>query len=390
MSHSILPPSSAHIWGSREGCTGWVTMSQAFPETEDSEEAREGTASHEIGAEIIHAGCVARLATCTPEKYVGRSAENGVVLTGEMFDAAKMYADDVHAVQSMAGIYGGPNLRIEERVEIPSVHEYNWGTPDSAIYDRGSSTLYVWDYKFGFEVVEAFENWQLLDYASGLLDVFGITGQVEETTRVVMRIVQPRAFHRDGPIREWVITVSELRTYEAILRANAHLALGTGAEFRTGPHCKHCPGRLGKCAPAIKAGMGMYEAVGAPLPTNPTPEEVGVQLSIVKRARKQLEYLESGLEEQVKGLIHSGKLVRGWGTAETYGREKWAKPVAEVLALGDMLEFNLRKPEEAITPNEAKKLGIDAAVITAYSTKPRTGLKIVPDNGNKAKQVFSK
>ena len=80
----------------------------------------------------------------------------------------------------------------------------------------------------------------------------------------------------------------------------------------------------------------------------------------------------------------------GWVVEQGIGREKWGKPIAEVIALGDMLEFDLRKPVDAITPNQAKKLGVDESVITAYSTKPRTGLNIVSDNGNKAKQVFKK
>jgi hypothetical protein len=56
--------------------------------------------------------------------------------------------------------------------------------------------------------------------------------------------------------------------------------------------------------------------------------------------------------------------------------------------MGDMLGKDLRK-KEAITPKQAIKLGVDETVIKAYSTQPRTGVKIVPDNGNKAKQVFS-
>lgn len=388
MPHSILPPSSAGIWGKPDGCTGWVLMSQTYPETEESVEAREGTASHEIGADIITDAKTNRVQRHTAKDWVGITASNGVVFTEEMFDGALEYADDVIKVMRRTGTFG-PNLRVEQRVEIPRVHEINWGTPDCSIYHKLGNALYVWDYKFGFEAVEAFENWQAIDYVAGLLDELEINGHLDQETKVHIRIAQPRAHHRDGTIREWVILAIDLRAHINILHGNAHEALGPNAKFRTGSHCKHCPGRHA-CEPALKAGLGMYEAVAKPVPVELSPEALGVQLAIVIRARKQLEYLESGFEEQVKSLTRSGVLIPGWIVEQRIGREKWDKPISEVIALGDMLDFNLRKPEDAITPNQAKKLGVDEAVITAYSTKPRTGLIVVSDNGNKAKQVFKK
>lgn len=388
MSHSILPPSSAGIWGKPDGCTGWVLMAQTYPETEETVEAREGTASHEVGAELI-TDAKTNSRHRTAEHWVGRTAPNGVIITEEMYEGAKEYADDVTGIMRSLGVFGGPGLRIEQRVEIPAVHAINWGTPDCSIYSKSENALYVWDYKFGFEVVEAFENWQAIDYVAGLLGELEIDGHMDQHTIVHIRIAQPRAHHREGTIREWVVTASELRAHINILNANAHEALGPNAKFKTGSHCKHCPGRHA-CPAALKAGMRLYEVASKPVPVELSAEALGVQLAIVKRARKQLEYLESGFEEQAKGLIRTGSLVPGWAVEEGIGREAWAKPIEEVIALGDMLDFNLRKPVAAITPNQAKKLGIDAAVITAYSTNPRTGLKIVPDNGNKAKQVFKK
>lgn len=388
MSHSILPPSSAGIWGKPGGCTGWVLMAQTYPETEETVEAREGTASHEVGAEII-TDAKTNNRHRAAEYWVGSTASNGVIITEEMYEAAQEYADDVTRTMRSLSVFGGPGLRIEQRVEIPRVHAINWGTPDCSIHHKPSNALYVWDYKFGFEVVEAFENWQAIDYVAGLLDELEINGHLDQLTTVHIRIAQPRAHHREGTIREWKVLASELRAHINILSSNAHKALGPDAEFNTGSHCKHCPGRHA-CPAALKAGTRLYEVSSKPVPVELSAEALGVQLAIVKRARKQLEYLESGFEEQVKSLIRSGSLVSGWAVEQGIGREAWAKPIEEVIALGDMLEFDLRKPVAAITPNQAKKLGVDEAVITAYSTKPQTGLKVVPDNGNKAKQVFSK
>lgn len=386
MTHSIIPPSSASIWGKPNGCTGWVVMAQTYPELEESVEAREGTASHEIAAEIIQDATTNTRNRHRPEDWVGITASNNVVFTEEMFEAAKLYADDVIREMRSRSIFGGPNLGIEAPIDAKRIHDLSFGTCDMFMYDRNKGELLIWDYKFGFEIVEAFENWQAINYACGIIDQLEINGHVDQFTTVRIRIAQPRAFHRDGPIREWVVKASDLRGYFNILHNNAHEALGPNAVYRTGSHCKHCPGRHA-CPAALKAGLSLYETVTKPIPAELSPEAMGVQLALIKRARKALEYLESGFEEQVTSIIRGGAAVPGWMVEQSYGRERWAKPVEEVFALGDMLGHDLRDPK-AVTPNQARKLGIDDAVIMAYSEKPKAGVKIVPDNGNKAKHVF--
>lgn len=387
MSHSIIPPSSAGIWGKPDGCTGWVLMAQCYPETEETPEAAEGTASHEIAAQLIQDSARGFNGT-KADKFVGQSATNGVVFTEEMFDGAKEYADDVAMIMRERGVFGGDNLGIEQAIEAKKIHDLSYGTCDCFLYDKKTGELFIWDYKFGYEVVEAFENWQSINYAAGIFERLGIDGLADQVTTVRIRIAQPRAFHREGSIREWQVTGSDLRAHFNILHNNAHKSLGPDAECNTGPHCKHCPGRHA-CEAALTAGNRLYEAAAKPVPVELSNEALGVQLALVKRARKQLEYLESGFEEQVAGKIRAGALVPGWATEDTFGRDKWVKPFDEVVAMGNMLGKDLRK-KEAITPKQAVKLGVDEAVIMAYSTKPRTGLKIVSDNGNKAKQVFTK
>ena len=69
---------------------------------------------------------------------------------------------------------------------------------DFYLYDQAEKTLYVTDLKYGYEIVEPFENWQALAYAAG---VAALPGMVPD--KVVITIVQPRAPHRRGPIRTW-------------------------------------------------------------------------------------------------------------------------------------------------------------------------------------------
>lgn len=384
--HSIIPPSSAHIWGAPEGCTGWVLMSQQYPETEETPESKEGTASHEIGSRLIINQSTGNISNYAKD-FVGETASNGVIYTEDMFEAATEYTDDVGDIMRTVAVFGGENFGNEHRVEAKRINDHSFGTIDQFIFNHKTGDLYLWDYKFGFEVVEVFENWQLINYASGILDQLGLDGLKLEHINVHFRIVQPRAHHRDGTIREWIIKAIDLRAYFNILEMNAAESLGSNATIRSGSHCRHCSARHA-CPAALQAGIRMYEVAMQPVPVDLSPEALGVQLTIVKRALKQLDCLVSGFEEQAKSLIRSGSNINGWMVEQGVGREKWNKPVAEVIAMGNIFEKNLKKPDEAITPKQAVKLGIDAAVIKEYSITPNTGLKIVPDNGNKARSTF--
>jgi len=386
--HSIIPPSSAYIWGSPDGCTGWVLMSQQYPETETNEEAEEGTASHEIGASLIM-DASRGMNSGKFKDFDGLACEeNGVIFNEEMFDAAKLYADDVGDVMRSTGVFGGINLGIEQKITAKKIHDLSFGTTDCYIFDQTSGHLYIWDYKFGYEIVEAFENWQSINYAAGIFELLNLdNGIIDQHLTVHIRIAQPRAFHRAGPIREWVVRGSDLRAHFNTLQQNAVISLGMNSEIRSGSHCRHCSARH-VCKSALTMGMRMYEVVNKPTPIELTPEAAGVQLTMIKRARKQLEYLESAFEEQIKSSIRSGAIIPNWSIEQGQGRERWAKPVAEVIALGNFYEKDLKKPDELITPNQARKLGMDADLVTSFSEKPKTGLKLVADNGDKAKRLF--
>lgn len=376
--HSRIPPSSAHIWGSPNGCPGWVAANVAYPETEEGEEAREGTAAHELAESMIKARDI-----FFREFAVGTPASNGVGITDDIYESAVIYAKDVLEVVSETGV----EPRVERRISAPQIHAESWGTPDT--YLASVSRLIIWDFKHGHEKVEAFENWQAINYFHGIINELNMAPDEARWLEVQIRIVQPRAYHRDGIVRVWKTTGDNLLKLGEHLKRGAAEGLSENPPIRSGPYCKHCPGRHA-CSAALAGGVALYEAASHWLPSELSPQALGAQLTIVKRARKQLEYLESGYEAQVDSLVRSGTTVPGWTPESKYGQEKWVKPVDEVIQLGDILKHNLRKPPQAITPNAARKLGVDESVINAYSSKPKVGIVVVPDNGDKAREIFEK
>jgi len=136
--------------------------------------------------------------------------------------------------------------------------------------------------------------------------------------------------------------------------------------------------------------LQLFEAATQAMPIELSNDALGVQLTIIKRAKEQLELLESGYEEQVKESIKKGKNIRGWLNEQTYGRLKWIKPISEIILLGEMLQIDLKKPDDVITPTQAKDKGVDNSMVNAFSSKPNTGMKIVPENLDKIMQVFQK
>lgn len=381
MTHSIIPPSSAEIW---TACPGWVVMSQSFPETEETEAQRLGTAAHEVAAKYIES--YARGAMYNPK--VGEITSNNVVIDDEMLDACEVYADDVRAVMISSGVFAEPFLGVEKSLTMPTINELSFGTSDCFIFDHKNRTVYIWDFKYGHDPVDPFENMQLINYSEGVLNFLMKHKPImrETNLKFVFRIAQPRAYHRDGPIREWRTDSSGLVGYITTLIESAKLALSGSGRTISGKHCRFCQARHG-CESALTAGVRLYEVSSQALPLDLGVEALSVQLSIVTRAHKQLSALKDALEQQVETLVREGKSVPGYMVQPRSGRESWNVDLTEIFSLGDMLGIDLRKPT-AVTPKQAVKLGIDTNVIKAYSKKTSSGVEVVPEDGKKARLIF--
>jgi len=372
--HSRIPPSSAYIWAGG-GCTGWPKMMESVPPSGESDESAEGTASHEVGRLMIWKALHGDIG---PELTPGDTAQNGVIIDMEMVESAEIYADDAIAEYRMRVVNGGLKYGLENKVDCPSVHPESFGTPDFWMYDPSESLLIVWDYKYGHLVVDAYENWQLANYTAGLVTELA-------PTEVEFRICQPRAFRpRNVPAR-WRVPISRLEPMFGVLRERAAEAMGPNGVCRSGKHCRRCDART-RCETALTADLTLFEAASAPVPIELSVQALGLQLHVVTRAIEALTGLKTGYEEQVSALIRGGQMVPWWALEPVAGREAWTKPVAEVTALGDLLGINLRK-EALITPNQARKAGLDNATLALYSGR-NSGLKLVFDTGDKARKVF--
>lgn len=375
--HAYLPPSGAATW---VHCAAAPGMWALYPERDgDPDAAEEGEAAHWVFSELF-----AGRFPC-----VGEIAPNGVAITEEMNDGAVLYVETVYgAWRPEAGA-----IHVEKRIDVPSVHTLNWGTPDTWFYDPVSRTIHLFDYKFGHGYVDEFENWQLIDYAAGIIDLLDLDGTADQQTTVRMTIVQPRCYHKDGPVRTWTVRASDLRPFINLLRSAAERVVGELVPAATvNDGCKHCPGRHACTALQRTAGQAAELSLRS-LPDEMTPEARALELHLLRRALARLEARVSGLEDSVHADLLGGQSVPFFGLEQSVGKLAWQVAPNEVEALGRMMSVDLTKPG-VLTPTQArdklKKAGHDPEIIGAYATKPRGAMQLVPVNSKTARKVFQK
>lgn len=375
--HAFLPPSAAGRWGI---CALSAALEAAYPEAEESPESLEGTAAHWVVEGYLKG---------TPPA-LDSQAPNGVAVTQEMVEGAELV---VQTIEATLGPRWREMLVIERRVQIPRIHASQcWGTPDYyawAVLPDGRRVLFLFDYKFGHGIVEVIENRQLISYTSGLFSEAQIDGLQDQNTVVVMAIIQPRAYHREGPVRWWKVRGADLRADVNILHSQADLATRPNPPARPDPAaCKDCKGRHA-CEALQRAAYLAADKAQQAQAIDLSPHALGLELRALTRARKLLEARVSGLEAQAVATIKQGKLVPFWMMESTPGRLGWNKPAAEVLMLGTIYGVNIAQPPEPVTPTQAKKAGIPESLVDAYASRPPGAAKLVYDDGTKARLTFS-
>ena len=390
MNKSSLLASSADTW---VNCTGSVAMALQYPaiETGDgtSEARLEGRAFHEVAQRILESFKSPGKDLISSCSIVGTQSKDGIIITDEIYDSALEYANDVLRVANINGTMR--DMYIEEHIDLSCIYAGMYGYIDCWLLDKASMTLYVWEGKFGHRHVPAFENWQLISYVEGILEKLGINGYVDQNLNVSMRVAQPRSYRSAGPVDEWVCKASDLRSYVNTLKAAAEDAHTPNAQCVVGRQCDVCPARYA-CEALQQVAYSGVDYLSNTEGVTLTGHGLALELRILKRADRAMKARLSGLEEQALSEIRSGKILPGFIGQPGYGRKRWCKDTdqSEVIMMGDMMGFDLRKPAELDTPAQAIKKGVDESVIAAYSETPTTGLRLVEDNGAKARNVFRK
>lgn len=387
--HAPLAPSSADQW---RWCAGSVRLSKGMAD-EETDSQREGTATHWVGEQVLHSFTSTDSSLMTSQDIIGTQAPNGVTVNEEMWDAAKMYVDDILLTANQHGLLR--QIHIEEPVVMPEIHEHCWGTPDCWMFDEVNRTLYLYDFKYGHSGVVAFENWQMICYIIGILRLltnndpvgnYGITVEV--------KIIQPRCFTDGlGPIRKWAVPASDLRGYVNILNLAAHAAFDENAQCVTGPHCKNCEGAV-HCRAIAGAVANAIDHSDDAIPLIMDEMGLGYELTKAKRAMELLKTRTEAMEADAEHRIRNGIELPGWSMEQKYSNAKWSQSDAAVISIGELMGVDFRVPAKAVTPTQAKevlrKANVDPMAIQGTYAKQPSGMKLAADDGSKARMIFSK
>lgn len=377
----ILRPSGAPRWAGGNGapgCPGSFVLEQLFPEDQETPEAREGTAAHFYVTEAVQ-GRFHPVGTVTP---------NGHPIDAEMVECGQAFMADVSREVATRSGTTPHAVGIERKLTMHRwVHPDCEGTPDAYLLDVAGGRLIIWDYKYGHRPHDPYRHAQLVTYAAGVIEAYELEAADVAGLAVSLRIVQPRNYSAAGPVRRWDTTGAVILEEIARIRAAAIAAKTPDAPTLTGDHCRDCSA-IHACEANRRVGGYAMDLAGRSTPDVLPPAALGLELRNLDRALKRLEARRDGLATVALDAINRGQNVPYFARGFGKGRERWATPLPEVFAMGDMLGVDLRKPA-AMTPNQARDAGVDAAVIQAYSETPTGAAKLVPVDDNRAAKAFS-
>lgn len=383
-SHAVLASGSAPQWGV---CAGSIRAQADIPNPE-TERSRAGTATHWVVSETLEAARTGCAPPC--RDFVGRTAPNGVVIDAAMADGAQVMVDDVLEVCERFNCHD--RLLIEQRVNMPAIHEQNWGTLDAGLYLPERGLLFLWDYKHGHRSRHPRGDLQLINYMAGLVEYYDIDDQA---TTFIARIVQPYAYSAEGPVKEWYGVLSELRPDWNTLHNKAAEAVGAAPRLTTGPHCRDCRA-VGTCAAVRNAQYNFIELVNEPYTMDDMRgADLAVERAIVKDGLAVAKARLAAIEVELETRITNGDKTTGLAVRTAPGRLEWSCPPAQALALCAQFGVDISR-DVVLTPTQAKAAApknvrpLLGQVVAEYTRRPAGSLKLIPADDKPAANAFKR
>lgn len=351
-------------------CAAYVSMNKHRPELQQDVTVREeGTAMHWAAYEIAHG------------RPIG-TAPNGVTLDDEMLDAVHTYLDELRS-------WGVP-VYMELPVHARRIHPSCGGTLDVAtglIATPDGYLIKLGDFKGGFTPVDVYRNLQLVGYASGLLDALNVDGYLEQSLTFEFVIVQPRVFKEP---QRWRVKATDLRPIWNMLSVAAERALAPNPVATSGQQCENCASR-GVCETARYAALHALDVSREAQELELPPDQLNYELLRIEQAIDILQARRTGLEAHAVQFIRKGQHLPNYGLEPGRSNLKWKEEELErVKTLARMLGVDITKPEQLITPTQAKAVfGKEyAALIDSVAVRPPAALKLKRTSESKIAKAF--
>lgn len=358
--HHPHGPSSAHRWLI---CTDSPFAEAEYPD-ETTDPADEGTAAHWFAESCLQSGNDAQV-------FRDNGADTGLVtrgseiiipaevsgcekdwpVTGEMVEAVQVYIDEInkHAKKR------GTKTFIEEKVHLAENYGLDYpvgGTADAIMYLPRSKTLAVRDLKYGRHVVvEVGDDKFVVNPQAGiyglasLAEIVRLIGKQVEVKKLDIGIVQPRAYHKKGPVRNIIVELFDLIDLEIAIAEAVN-----GPRVRVaGEHCRFCKAkddcetyaewRAGENTSGFEAEVpdtSKKDVAVSQVPVSELPLSKpvkGLTLQELGVARASIRFLKDWVkevEEEVRTRLLYDMEVPGWRLAPGRGSRSYGGSPEEV------------------------------------------------------------
>lgn len=324
-SHALYAASASSRW---MNCYGSIQRAAGVPSGLVSGYALDGTEAHELlNYALLHGYTSAHEAKImSGMEWTHRHDDEEIRL--------ESVQDALDDVQGLLEAYDTPNMAVfyETRFKFPT-HDNDdcGGTSDVTLFIPDLDICIIADFKHGSGVaVDAIENTQMLMYAVGSRQALRQRGMCNSgKTLYRMRIMQPRAYHREGQIREW--TCDDLRLDHFIGEVNFAIQKTKERvpEIKPGRYCRWCPA-VSACPEAeehrMKAVLPTYndprDVVNQGLPpiTELSVERIAEILSMADMVEEWL----TAVRSQATALAKDGVAIPGHKLVFAQARSKWA------------------------------------------------------------------
>ena len=399
LTHKVdLPPGHSPLGGSSAArflaCPGSVNFSKGMPNG-SSEYAKLGTAAHALAEKCLRKRVEAW-------EYIQEYFE-GVEVDSDMAEAVQVYLDYAASIYMDASRkllkeqkdYTNLYSAFEYPFFAESLHPLMRGYVDCVFLNVPARELHIIDYKHGIGVVTpAKGNIQLMYYAAGVLEVEDLWGRVDT---VKMTIVQPRAYHFEGPIRTATIAEDDLRGWVHGTLVPGMKAAEISTQTQTGQHCRFCPARSKACPAMVENDRKVAKMINEWENDRELSEDfLGSTLTMLDTA----DIRKKALKDEALARLNDDKKVPGWklvtgksrrvwkegvvGPAlNTFGSQCWVSShlVAGIIsAMGIGRAQQHLKVTDLLSPAQVEKLPGGLAFTARWAAKVPAGHALAPEH----------
>lgn len=342
-----------------------------------------GTAAHALGEKAL-------LEKKKPVDYDGQIIYSDFRVDTKMIEAVNVYVNYVKQ-EARRG-----DLKVEYRRSLEKVLGVKCGgTSDTVIIKVEKGLLHTIDYKNGRGLVEAFNNTQLFIY---VLSVYhSLPKRIKrQIDKYKCTIVQPNAYHEDGPIRTQSGSIKSILGWQVKSLEPAVKEIESGKMILTASEkaCEWCP-RRAYCAENAAFQMELTQLEFSDFSEEPSlPEAASLSEEeinqILENGDRIIAWIKS-VKMHASDLQHDKAIFEGWKIVESLGNRKLVAPGrarTRMMRLGLLREDIFHEPvmkSAAQLESELKvKLGMKPAkakgIIDTYSERTVTGTKMVRDS----------